>query len=747
MRVKKYILILATVGITFTSCEDARTDSEAYVDYENQYKTDIDTYNTLKSYEDKTTNPSFRLGVGMNLDDFVNNENAYTLATANFDEITCAYKMKAASILQDDGNYNFTDVDKLFAKAKDAGMGIYGHTLVWHSEQNGKYLRSLIAPTSIDIPTGKSILDCSDLADGSFTSWIKVNGDDYISTDATAGINGKPAVKLEVPGTVSNIWDVQLSTPKMDSKKGHRYLVSFLVKSDKDGKAKLGFKGLNNNYASIDYDTSTGMESGAFTINTDWKLVKFILDDLSGKEDFQILFNFAVQGGVTYYLNTDYLSVIDLDADKVESSNLVSNGDFESGNIDGWDPGKCSISAEGEGADGIGYSMKMTSPSAGKGYSSQAIYELPGAPLVKGHNYTISFDAKATDPGHPTDFCISTNGWPETSFGIGSIAGTWTHYTATKVADDNWTKLMVKFGSKAGSIFIDNIELVDNDATTGGDSILSNSDFESGTVKTWNTYVDDKPSISADDSEYDTKTIEINQDPDVIKSAINTQMTSYIDAVVSHCDGNVTAWDVVNEPIDDEKPTMLKSGENQTIKDDNFYWQDYLGKDYAVTAFKEARKNISDDVNLFVNDYGLSTNIAKCKGLIDYVKYCEEQGAQIDGIGTQMHVNVKTVSITNIDKMFKLLAATGKLIRISELDIPIGLTPSPTDYLAQADLYRAIIISYFKNIPAEQRYGITIWGLTDNPSNSNWLPSQNQGIFDLEYQKKLSFKGFIEGMK
>ena len=51
--------------------------------------------------------------------------------------------------------------------------------------------------------------------------------------------------------------------------------------------------------------------------------------------------------------------------------------------------------------------------------------------------------------------------------------------------------------------------------------------------------------------------------------------------------GYVKTWEIINEPMDDTVPTELKRDPNPPtdpknwIADQNFYWQDYLGKDYA----------------------------------------------------------------------------------------------------------------------------------------------------------------------
>ena len=50
------------------------------------------------------------------------------------------------------------------------------------------------------------------------------------------------------------------------------------------------------------------------------------------------------------------------------------------------------------------------------------------------------------------------------------------------------------------------------------------------------------------------------------------------------------------------------------------------------------------------------------------MEYIESKGATVDGIGTQMHIAIDS-NKDNIAQMFQKLGATGKLIKVSELDI------------------------------------------------------------------------------
>ena len=98
--------------------------------------------------------------------------------------------------------------------------------------------------------------------------------------------------------------------------------------------------------------------------------------------------------------------------------------------------------------------------------------------------------------------------------------------------------------------------------------------------------------------------------------------------------------------------------------------------------------------------------------------------------------------------MFKTMAATGKLVRVTELDVRLGTaTPSAEQLETQALTYQYIAESYIKNVPESQRSGITIWTLTDHArEHEYWLPDESPNLFDKDYNRKHAYKGFCDGL-
>lgn len=734
----KYNNILILSGLScliFASCEDVRTDGISYeyaqtTTTTTSYRDVVDQYNSLKSYVDYDANPYFRLGVGMDLDAFVGNTQALEVATANFDEISTSYKMKHSAIVTDNGTYNFADVDNLMAKTASTGTGLFGHTLVWHSGQNATYLNSLIAPDQMVVTDGTNLLDNSGLLDGSMLGWNPANPSGGISIEEGAGMMpGTPAIKLIANEAAANPWDLQIVSPTVPGAVGHRYEVSFFIKSDQAGKGRLSFTGLNNNYPWQDWTNSGDEQTETFETNTEWTNIHFVTNDLNGG-GFGLFFDLGYLPNVTYYIDATNMSIIDLDADipVVIVDNYIPNGDFETGSISpwfGWDSAERGVTALNQGYGNTGYAMAMTCTSAGANpWDSQTVMDF-GSSFENGATYELSFVAKASEETTIALYLQETVSYGQDTFGgegnTFTVTTDWTEFTTeiTMSAGDR-NRMCLHHGYLASTVYVDNFILKKKEVEGEENKATVHVPMTRGIVEI------DKPASEK-------------------KALITGAMEAWIQEMVTHCNDQVTAWDVVNEPMDDGQPYELKTGLNKTLSGDEFYWQDYMGKDYAATAFKLARQYAGDDVKLFMNDYNLAYNLNKCRGIIQFMEYTEAQGATIDGIGTQMHINLH-INRSNIDEMFKLLAATGKLVRISELDIKIGENPETTDFLAQADLYKYVVTSYFTHVPADQRYGITVWGLTDSPEGSNWLPLQNQALFNLDYRRKIAYKGFADGL-
>ena len=257
-------------------------------------------------------------------------------------------------------------------------------------------------------------------------------------------------------------------------------------------------------------------------------------------------------------------------------------------------------------------------------------------------------------------------------------------------------------------------------------------------------------------------------------------MDKWIKGMMEACDGKVKAFDLVNEAIsgggnDGEGNYVLQSSKQDNsgswdVGGSAFYWQDYMGDlEYVRQACRLARKYGPEDIKLFINDYNLESDWdgnKKVKSLVNWIKKWEADGeTYIDGIGTQMHIScfeddntLKSIK-SHITTMFEVIAKSGKLCRVSEMDMGYVRGKNnrwgssvKTDQLTEAehkkmaDFYEWIIKEYFRLIPPEQQWGICQWCTTDAPSNSGWRGGEPVGIWDLNYYRKHAYAGFVRGL-
>lgn len=401
----------------------------------------------------------------------------------------------------------------------------------------------------------------------------------------------------------------------------------------------------------------------------------------------------------------------------------------------------------------VGYAMKMSNPSVVNAWEAQTATDITG--IENNTEYVLKIAARGSKAGNIGVELQATSNYSGNSFGSIALTTKYKEYELKVTTTAVRNRFIISFGQYDGTIFIDNISLKKSGTET---YIIPENKFETG-IGGWFGWGNGSTREKSADGEgfggFGGATIEKTAEEK--KQIIAQALDRWIRGMVTNCKTYVKAWDVVNEPMSDwPNQFELKTGVGKTnMPADEFYWQDYLGKDYAVEAFRLARLYGNPNDILFINDYGLEGGGDKCDGLIQYVKYIESKGQTVDGIGTQMHVTLGETTIERIRTMLTKLAATGKLVKISELDMGIkvgGVTVktenvTPAQLKQMSDFYKQIVEAYFDIVPAAQRYGITQWAATDSPANSFWREGEPIGLWDLNYSRKPAYAGFAEGLK
>lgn len=771
MKFTKIIIPALASAMLLTGCDDQIMQWGKPADHADVTSADlplavkevIANYDNIKDYANQYT-PNMVIGIGCGADMYVSNENGEgDLVNANYQMFTPGNAMKSDAMLGNSGTINFATVDKLLASMPE-GMKLYGHNFFWHTQQNQSYLKSLIAPTlvvesSSDIQT---IIKNGDFEKGDKSSWSSWGNNSTTEACAEAAKEGSYGVKLVNPKDGDDFYKAQF-VQDLDNvlEVGKTYTIRFQAKSSVAGEV-LQFATQNNK-------TNAGEGYHAFTVGTDWTTIEY--DYTCNKEDMnRICINF---GKVA---STIYLDNIEFGIKEVDPMDNVLAGDdydFEGGTTGSWmswGSNKESVTAE----KGMGYKESVgvvlkTKEDGGSGNSwkAQLVKEFDD-PLVTGKNYILQFYAKSNIADGKLQIIYQNKSSGNQGLYKDLVVGKdWAKYEVEfSTPNDDSYRVVINFGEKEATYCVDNIKFglaKDQGAAAGAKQTIFRARG--------------KQHRAASKSYYVLKT------PAEKQAALEGAMEAWVSGVANHLkEKGVTpyGYDVVNEPIADgsNKFRGLDEGifgtdddaaPEETVADglsldwgnNHWYWGYYV-PDYHVKAFQLARKYLPAETKLFVNDYNLETSPKKLEALVKFVNEIDTKNGSpiVDGIGTQMHVTLScsddaTKNAENIaalkqkvDAMFQTMAATGKLIRVTELDIALGSSsPSANQYKAQSDCYQMIVESYKANVPAAQQSGITIWSLSDNEAEHEyWLKGQVPNLFDKDYKRKWAYKGFCDGI-
>lgn len=727
MKLKNINFGLGLVALlALSSCADDkfseyRTDMTKNLK-EYQY---LNNYEPLKKYvEDMKAsgkcNPDFKLGIALAAPDFNKQELVYCLAGSNFEEMTAGNAMKYASCVKDDGTFDFNTVKDFVTNAQDAGLTIYGHTLAWHSQQNKKYLSKLIADKEIQVDPSQKVektdyqLDCSTL-----TKYDWSGSPESVKTEW----NKDGAVVITNPEPIDPWYSLQYWLVKgISLEQGKDYKIVIECKAEGASDANIHFK-LG--------DWGDGDEQ-QFTIPVGKGYQKVVLSVSPKMANNGIMFKHGDFAGKIYWKS---ITISHMETPVMEIPSTVAKLDFEGEeSLGGW-----GMDHTPENVNGVCQVGNDAAKSAD--WNAQVNFE-PGFIFENGTTYHLKMKIKGTVAGTFSAAFQNPDGYKGCgNFQNISVTKDWKEVDVTaKCNGDGASRLLLNIGLYAGTLYID--------------------DFEVYIMKSAN-------SIPLTDEEK--------------KSLLTDAMGKWIDGMMEATNGYVTSWDVVNEALsgedkDGDGKFDLQSAKRGNVSaadaQNNFYWQDYLGDiDYVRTAVAAARKSFAahngdpEKLKLFINDYNLESDWddnGKLKSLIQWIHDWEADGVtKIDGIASQMHIscyadpNTQKSKKDHIVKMLELMAKSGKLCKISELDMgyvdAAGKEVKTVDMTEEQhkemrDLYTFVLQKYFEIIPIDKQYGITQWCATDSPKDSGWRPGLATGLWDLNYLRKHTYAGFAVGL-
>lgn len=711
MKVNKYIISALVCPFVLGSCadwDDWKYDVEkpqtiAQYEYLNDYA-------PLKEYLDRDAHPGFKVSAALAVDEFNQQGPLFRLAAHNFDEIVAGNAMKMASCVNDQGVMDFSKVSSFVTAAEDAGVSIYGHTLAWHAQQPKKWLEKLLADKELDIDPNEKV-----------EQEVKTQSFEGLSKFPFYVMGYEPEIINGVLTSKCDEWHQYFVVDGLSGlEEGKTYKVTAMIRATKEHTINVQFGNWGN------------LAEAKMKIGTEWKECSVEMQCPPVTSGFSVFQPGSFDGTI----EIKWVRVSKLETPAMEVEQEVKYQTYQDGPFPYYQMG-CA-------PDVINGSIHFVPT----GDWSQ-FFCLPGLALTPG-NYAVDVEIKSTKSGNIK--MTVQNGW----------GGDAESCNGTVALKEGWTTARFKMTLEQGGNYDFILKPETFDATL---------DLKSVTVKQI------------------VKTNSIPLTPQEKSDTLTWAMNKWISGMMQATEGKVKAWDLINEAISGGGNVngfyALQTEATSEHNPQDFYWQDYFTPEmYGPIVEKAARDAYAavegtnpEDLKLFINDYNLESdwdNNQKVKSLVYWIGVWEKKGKElgwntkIDGIGSQMHIsyyeNEQTLESKKkaIQNMLKIMAETGKLVRISEIDMGYvdkdgkDVTTAQLEKLpieervakekAMAEHYKWIIEQYFKIVPVSQQYGICQWCLTDSPTDSGWRPGQPVGLWNLNYQRKPAYGGFADGL-
>ncbi|MFJ3893218.1 MULTISPECIES: endo-1,4-beta-xylanase [unclassified Streptomyces] len=212
---------------------------------------------------------------------------------------------------------------------------------------------------------------------------------------------------------------------------------------------------------------------------------------------------------------------------------------------------------------------------------------------------------------------------------------------------------------------------------------------------------------------------------------LSSLLQNHISTEVGRYKGEITAWDVVNEPFNEDgtyRPTL---------------WYNGLGAGYIAQALTWAHA-ADPAAKLYINDYNVEGVNAKSTALYDLVKSLKAAGVPIDGVGLQAHLVLGQVPAT-LQQNIQRFADLGVDVAITELDVRMALPADSTKLAQQKADFKSVMAAC---VAVTRCVNVTVWGFTDSDS---WVDSTFPGYgaatpYDADYAPKPAYDGLSEAL-
>lgn len=229
----------------------------------------------------------------------------------------------------------------------------------------------------------------------------------------------------------------------------------------------------------------------------------------------------------------------------------------------------------------------------------------------------------------------------------------------------------------------------------------------------------------------------------VSKEVLLQRLHDHIQTVVKRYKGQIYAWDVVNEAIDDDSSKFLRNSE----------WYKICGEDFIVKAFEYAHEADPKAI-LVYNDYN-TERPEKRERIYRLLKKLVDAKVPVHAVGLQAHWSLREPAEPELRAAIERYASLGLKVQITELDMSIypwekerrAKRPDESDAYTP-ELERRQIEQYNMVFRVFRDYkkvitGVTFWNVSDKYSWLDTYPVAGRKnyplLFDQNFQPKKAY--------
>jgi len=203
---------------------------------------------------------------------------------------------------------------------------------------------------------------------------------------------------------------------------------------------------------------------------------------------------------------------------------------------------------------------------------------------------------------------------------------------------------------------------------------------------------------------------------------------------------DIEEWDLLNEPLRREERIENGVDKNALVFDP------VEDIDFFVELFKKA-KEINPQARFYVNEYGV-LNGNKLDEYTEFIKKLQENGAPLDGIGVQGHMN--EWDFANIEQIANSLESLGQLglpVKITEFDVSREVIankccqPGQDPEKARAEYLRKVMTLCYGTKFVD---GFYLWGIQDKAQWRAQRHGEHVGLFDEDFNENQAGQEYFE---